>query len=139
MNLLSINPLNWIGSTIKEIRKLWDDNITNDEERLVLKAKLEELENLKQAQILNDISSARELQKEALQQSDVFSKRFIYYFAIVIIAIAFTYIFLTSFYEIPEVNKRFVDILTGGVIAIISTIVNFFFGSSKGSRDKDLL
>ena len=139
MKALNINPLNWISSTIKEIRKLLDDNITNDEERLVLKAKLEELENLKQAQILNDISSARELQKTALNQSDKFSKRFIYYFASAVVIIAFAYIFLTSFYEIPEINKRFVDILTGGVITIVSTIVNFFFGSSKGSRDKDEL
>ena len=139
MKSLNLNPLNWISSTIKEIRKLLDDNITNDEERLTLQTKLEELENLNQAQIFNDINSARELQKEALNQNDLFSKRFIYYLAFTIILIAFIYIFLTSFYNIPESNKRFVDILTGGVIAILSTIVNFFFGSSKGSRDKDKL
>ncbi|MCK5789029.1 MAG: hypothetical protein KAH32_08515 [Chlamydiia bacterium] len=139
MNLLNINPLNWIGSTIKEIRKLLDDNITNDEERLVLKAKIKELETLQQQQILNDVNSARDLQKEALQQNDTFSKRFVYYFAIVLVVISFTYIFVTSFYELPETNNRLVDLLTGGVIAIISTIVNFFLGSSKGSRDKDML
>ncbi|MCK5774808.1 MAG: hypothetical protein KAH25_01460 [Bacteroidales bacterium] len=139
MNLLNINPLNWIGSTIKEIRKLLDDNITNDEERLVLKAKLTELETLQQQQILNDVNSARDLQKEALQQNDIFSKRFVYYFAIILVVISFTYIFVTSFYKMPETNNRLVDLLTGGVITIISTIVNFFFGSSKGSRDKDML
>jgi lipopolysaccharide export LptBFGC system permease protein LptF len=137
MKNLNLNPLGWINSTIKEIRKLLDDNITNDEERLILKTKLEELENLSQQQILNDINSARELQKIALNQDDKFSKHFIYYLATAITIIAFAYIFLTSFYEIPESNKRFVDILTGGVIATISTVVNFFFGSSKGSRDKD--
>ena len=95
MNLLNINPLNWIGSTIKEIRKLLDDNITNDEERLVLKARLTELENIQQQQILNDINSARDLQKVALKQNDNFSKRFVYYFAIVLVVISFTYIFVT--------------------------------------------
>lgn len=136
---MKFNPLSWINTTIKEIRKLLDDNITNDEERLILKNKLEELENLNHAKILNDINSAREMQKAALNQHDKFSKRFIYYLAIGIVVISFAYIFLTSFYEIPEVNKRFVDILTGGTITILSTIVNFFFGSSKGSRDKDQL
>ncbi len=139
MKAFDLKPASWISSTIKEVRKLLDDNITNDEERLTLQTKLKELENLNQAQILNDINSARELQKVALNQSDRFSKHFIYYLAIAITLIAFAYIFLTSFYEIPENNKRFVDILTGGVIATISTVVNFFFGSSKGSRDKDEL
>ena len=138
MKNLNLNPLSWISSTIKEIRKLLDDNITNDEERLVLKNKLVELENLQQAQALADVDSAREMQREALKQDDRFSKRFVYYFAILIIIIAFSYIFLTSFYTIPIANARIIDLLTGGVITVISTIVNFFFGSSQGSRDKDL-
>ena len=90
---------------------------------MILKTKLEELENLNNAQILDDIHS-RELQKTELNQSDKFSKHFIYYFASAIVLIAFAYIFLTSLYEIPEINKRFVDILTGGVIAILSTIIS---------------
>ena len=139
MKNLDLKPLNWISSTIKEIRKLLDDNITNDEERLILKNKLIELESIKQSQALADINSAREMQKEALKQEDKFSKRFVYYFAILIIIIAFSYIFFTSFYTIPVVNSRIIDILTGGIITVISTIVNFFFGSSQGSKDKDNL
>jgi len=139
MKNLNLNPLNWISSTIKEIRKLLDDNITNDEERLILKNKLIELESIQQSHALADINSAREMQKEALKQEDKFSKRFVYYFAILIIVIAFSYIFFTSFYTMPVANARIIDILTGGIITVISTIVNFFFGSSKGSRDKDFL
>ncbi len=137
MKNLSISPLSWISSTIKEVRKLLDDNITNDEERLILKNKLTEIESLQQAQVLADVDSAREMQKEALKQDDKFSKRFVYYFAIVLALISFGYIFVTSFYDYPIANARIIDLLTGGVIAIISTVVNFFFGSSKGSRDKD--
>jgi len=137
MKSLDLNPLSWISSTIKEIRKLLDDNITNDEERLILRNKLEELENIQQSQALADVNSAREMQREALKQEDKFSKRFVYYFAILIIVISFGYIFFTSFTAVPIANARVIDLLTGGVIAVISTIVNFFFGSSKGSRDKD--
>jgi len=139
MKNLNLNPLSWISSTIKEIRKLLDDNITNDEERQILKNKLVELENIQQSQALADVNSAREMQREALKQEDKFSKRFVYYFAILLIIISFSYIFFTSFYTIPIANARIIDLLTGGVIAVISTIVNFFFGSSKGSRDKDFL
>jgi lipopolysaccharide export LptBFGC system permease protein LptF len=138
MKGIDLNPLSWIGSTIKEIRKLLDDNITNDEERLTLKNKLTELENLQQAQAFADVDSARKMQREALKQEDKFSKRFVYYFAIVIVIISFGYIFFTSFYSFPIANARIIDLLTGGVIAVISTVVNFFFGSSQGSRDKDL-
>ena len=137
MKDFSLSPLSWISSTIKEIRKLLDDNITNDEERLILKNKLTELENIQQSQALADVNSAREMQREALKQDDKFSKRFIYYFATVIVIISFGYIFFSSFYTIPVANARIIDLLTGGVIAIISTIVNFFFGSSQGSRNKD--
>ena len=139
MKDFSLSPLSWISSTIKEIRKLLDDNITNDEERLILKNKLTELENIQQSQALADVDSARKMQREALKQEDKFSKRFIYYFAIVIVIISFGYIFFTSFYTYPIANARIIDMLTGGVIAVISTVVNFFFGSSKGSRDKDYL
>ena len=84
-----------------------------------------------------DVDSAREMQKEALKQEDKFSKRFVYYFAIVIVIISFGYIFFTSFYTYPIANARIIDLLTGGIISILATIVNFFFGSSKGSSDKD--
>ena len=50
---------------------------------------------------------------------------------------AFTYIFLITFLTIPADNIRFADTVLGFLLGtVIATILNFFFGSSKGSSDK---
>jgi len=83
-------------------------------------------------------ADARDMQKIALGQDDKFSKRFLYYIAAGSLLFGFAYIFFITFSEIPESNQRFADTILGVVIAtIITTIYNFFFGSSKGSKDKD--
>jgi len=84
-----------------------------------------------------DKDSARKMQETALNQSDVFSKRFVYYFAAFWGVVAAVFIFVIMFYPIPESNKRFVDTMLGFLMGtIISTIIAFFYGSSKGSMDK---
>ena len=89
---------------------------------------------------LQDRASARDMQVKALMQDDVFSKRFLYYYAAISTLISFVYIFLITFVEIPEDSLRFADTILGVVIGtILSTITQFFFGSSQGSRDKDIM
>ena len=87
--------------------------------------------------ILKDKESARDMQKVALQQGDKFAKQFIYWFAIGWSSVAAAFIFIVLFAEIPESNAHYVDTLMGFLIGtIISTIVAFFYGSSKGSMEK---
>ena len=97
-----------------------------------------EIEELKLR--LSDVADARDLQKTALGQTDTFSKRFLYWLAAGSLFLGFVYIFVITFVKIPESNQRFAGTILGVVIAtIITTIYNFFFGSSKGSKDKDEL
>jgi len=84
-----------------------------------------------------DRNSARDMQKEALNQEDTFSKRFIYYYASFITIATFAYIFFITFREIPTENVRFADTVLGFLLGTgLSAIINFFYGSSKGSADK---
>jgi len=86
---------------------------------------------------LADRKDARDMQKVALNQDDVFSKRFIYYFAIGWSLFAMVYLAGISFFEIPETSVRFVDTTVGFLMGtIISGIVQYFFGSSQGSKEK---
>lgn len=86
---------------------------------------------------LENTKDARDLQKVALQQDDVFSKRFIYYLAIFWSLTGAAYLFLATFTEV--VNPKMADTVLGFLLGtIISTIINFFFGSSKGSKDKTI-
>lgn len=82
-------------------------------------------------------NDARDMQKVALQQDDIFSKRFVYYLATFWSFVCVIYIFFITFGNIPESNVRFADTILGFLLGtIIATIINFFLGSSKGSSDK---
>lgn len=49
----------------------------------------------------------------------------------------FGYIVAVTFLIIPKDNVRVVDTVTGFLLGtVLATILNYFFGSSKGSSDK---
>ena len=76
-----------------------------------------------------DRDSARDMQQEALQQGDLFSKRFIYYLAAFWSVVGASFVFLVFFVDIPEKNLRLVDTLEGFVLGnIVASVMAFFFG-----------
>lgn len=81
---------------------------------------------------------ARAMQVAALAQDDVFSKRFVYYFAAGWSLFAAGYLLAITFLDVPENSVRFADTALGFILGtLIATIVNFFFGSSRSSQKKD--
>ena len=78
------------------------------------------------------------MQNNALQQDDVFAKRFVYYFAIFWSVVAAAYIAFITFGNIPQASIWFADTILGFLLGtIVTTIIQFFYGSSFGSRLKD--
>lgn len=130
-DVTGIDALNKLGGLIDD-----DENLSPGEK---MKAKeLYELELRELELILGDKANARQLQVETLKQEDKFSKRFIYFFGGISVFVGMVYVFLITFVEIPEKNLRFADTILGVVIGvIITTVFQFFFGSSKGSKDKE--
>ncbi|WP_409264532.1 hypothetical protein [Pseudomonas sp. KCJK9000] len=85
-----------------------------------------------------DRQSARDMQKAALEQDDVFSKRFVYYFAAAWSAFAMTYLVGITFIDIPAGSQRFADTILGVLLGtIIPIIIAYFYGSSRSSQGKD--
>jgi hypothetical protein len=81
--------------------------------------------------------NARAMQVAALQQSDVFSKRFTMYLTSFWSLAAAVYIGFITFSIIPETNVRFADTILGFILGtVIATMLNFWFGSSIGSKEK---
>jgi hypothetical protein len=102
----------------------------------------QERENKLQSEVelayLKDKDSARQMQSEALRQDDVFSKRFVYYFAILWSLFAILFVFALFFLEVPAENIRMIDTFQGFLFGtIIPGIIFFFYGSSKSSQNKD--
>lgn len=124
---------------VKVLASLFDHELqVSGEDQKKFDELLAQYENEELKYYLADVADARDMQKTALGQEDVFSKRFIYWLAGGSLFLAFIYIFVITFLIIPESNQRFADTILGVVISvIITTIYNFFFGSSKGSKDKD--
>ena len=106
------------------------DNAGLNKEDLETLFKLTELD-------MQDRSDARSMQEIALQQSDIFSKRFVYYLSIGLFSFAAIIIILLLFIEIPESNKDVVNFILGIVVGTgLTGMFQYFFGSSKGSKDK---
>lgn len=94
---------------------------------------------LKQIELANqDRADARAMQTEALKQNDWFAKNFIYLFAGIWSVFAMVYISFITFYTIPQASQRFADTILGFLLGtIVSAIIQFFYGSSMGSKNKD--
>lgn len=130
-----------IPKIVESVGNALDKVTTTDQERLQLELELRKAE-IQMAQVeMQDRSSARELQKTAIQSDDKFTKRFLPYLSIASLILGFIYVFLVTLLPIPANNQRMADTILGVVISLVfSAIYQFWFGSSYGSIKKtDLL
>ena len=89
-----------------------------------------------------DRASARHMQEAAIGSSDVWVRRFIYIYASVLTLLTFIFIFWAAFiHQYTESNKeasRVIDTVLGFLLGVsLSAIIQYFFGSSAGSKAKD--
>jgi len=124
--------------TEEQLLKLKQYEMDHEEELLKIAIEDKKLSIEEQKMFLGDVQDARGMQKQALTgQGDLFSKRFVYYYAAFTTIFTFIYIFWITFGTIPTANIRFADTILGFLIgSIISVIINFFYGSSEGSKEK---
>lgn len=86
---------------------------------------------------IENASDARKMQIAALiQNRSSLSVNFVYIFGGALVALAMVYIFLITWLPIPESSIRFADTILGFFLGtLMSTIINFFFGSSMHKSD----
>lgn len=132
---------------VEAVGSALDKNITNKEEKAAaallltqeINKHLEALATTTAHQYeleLKDLDSARNMQVEALKQGDTFSKRFIYYLAIVVIFMVFSFDMCMFFAQYPAENRDMIN-QTSGVLnsGALIMVLAFFYGSSQGSKD----
>lgn len=61
------------------------------------------------------------------------------YFAMGVVSACIVYFFCVTFIPIPTTGQRYSDIILGALIGSgFTAILQFYWGSSKGSQDKDM-
>lgn len=92
---------------------------------------------------LQDVQQARTVQSERDKNEDPFVRRFSYYYAYVITALTFLFIFMAAFLPaflgkvLDEKSWRVIDTVVGFLLGVgISAIIQYFYGSSQGSQRK---
>lgn len=95
-----------------------------------------ELEQIHQ----KDREGARGMQTRAMESEDPFIRRFIYFYALLITVLTFAFIFWAAFqhkYEPNDDSTRIIDTVLGFLLGVsLSAIIQFFFGSSQSSSNK---
>ena len=65
-------------------------------------------------------------------------KKPLLYFAMGIIAACFAYFFAITFLPIPAGGQRYADLILGFLLGTAcASVFNYYWGSSKGSQDKN--
>lgn len=89
---------------------------------------------------LADMQNARAMQMAALGQEDVFSKRFVYYFASAWSLFAMLYFCAVTFIDLPAGGQRVADTVLGVLItSVVGGMFAYFYGTTKNSAEKTRL
>lgn len=130
-------------SAVKLAKSKLEEKAEQDQQarELLLELQMEQMEMEKELKELqySDRNSARQMQIAALNQKDVFAKRYIYILATFIILATITYGILLLFVEVPEKNSHLVqEFGTGLLYAGLATITGFFFGGAHTDKAKKI-
>lgn len=136
------------GEILKPVSDILDNLTTNKEEKLKAQAELEKVLNdfiIQKEQIANtavemylkDIQDSRAMQLQAVKSDDKFVRRFVYWLAIFVIVAAFGMMALILLNQLPEGSKEFAYLIMGNLTGALTTILAFFFGSTRGSESKN--
>lgn len=121
-----------------DLMKLRQYEMDHEEELLKLRVEDNRISAELEKAYLADTANARAMQIEAMKSDDWFVRRFTYIYAGVMSLVVTIYIFVVTFATIPEKNVRFVDVVLGFMLGTtLSTVINFLFGTSQGSKAKD--
>ena len=138
MNPLTDIVIGSVGKVIESVGNAADQLFTSDDERNKAEILAKQIDADLEKSYLADTDSARKMQVAALQQEDVFSKRFVYYFSIFWSLFGMIFMLIATLVEIPEKNINTVNVILGFLLGTaISSIFSFFLGTSRSSQNKD--
>lgn len=125
-----------------------DKNITNKEERDAAKLALQQEVNRHLEAVMADATRQHELDNadrdSARRREEAFVKAtgradwFQYFIGAAAVLGIFPLMYYVLNHEIPEKNEHIVILLVGELIGVVVSIYSYHYGSSSGSRFKDM-
>jgi hypothetical protein len=110
----------------------------NPEELAAVKERAMQHEEFMVEQANKNTADARAMNTAAMQSGDPLVRRFTIYLTAFWSIIGSVYIFWITFGTIPAENTRFADTVLGFLLGtVVATMLNFWLGSSAGSKEKD--
>lgn len=114
------------------VGKVLDKFVPDKDKKAQIELELKMLLHKETELYFKDIESARNMQSEALKQSDNFSKRFVYYLSIAVFLNMVLAGLLSIFIEYPKANNDMVVMYyTVSFTFGAQQVFKFFFGQSK--------
>ncbi|RLA76629.1 MAG: hypothetical protein DRG78_18700 [Epsilonproteobacteria bacterium] len=137
------------SSLVKAVGDAIDKNITSDEERKDLENEIEkarlnydvEMKGLgitQEKAYLKDTSSARDNQSrvQESEEAGLLAKNVHSILALVIVGLTFFLYYWLILGEVDPTKKDIIIYILGALTTISTQVVAYFFGSSKGSKEK---
>ena len=84
---------------------------------------------------IQDVQNAREMQNNALKQTDLFSKRFIYFLVIGLLTIMASVTLLPFFFQFPKANEILIAQGSDFVRSAVYLVLAFFFGTKMNPKN----
>ena len=138
MNPLTDIVIGSVGKVIESVGNAADQLFTSDDERNKAEILAKQIDADLEKSYLADTDSARKMQVAALQQDDIFSKRFVYYFSIAWSLFAMAFMGVVTLMDIPDKNASTVSTILGFLLGTaVASIFSFFLGTSRSSQNKD--
>jgi lipopolysaccharide export LptBFGC system permease protein LptF len=139
MNPLTDIAVTAVGKVIESVGNAADSLFTSDDERNKAEIESKRIDGDLEKSYLADRDSARKMQVAALQQDDVFSKRFVYFFSIAWSLFAMAFMAVVTLVDIPEKNASTVSTILGFLLGTaVSSIFSFFLGTTQANKTKDV-
>lgn len=87
--------------------------------------------------ITKDVQDARQFNRDVLDKGNKFQKLTPFILDFIIVGSAMIIIILVLTNTIPENNRDLANIAVGSLLTLVATIINFWRGTSSGSKDKN--
>lgn len=135
-----------LGNIVTAVGDAIDKNVTSDEERLKAKAELEKIVSDHALNLEKEVTTRIELQAQEMSsarqmyiQNSSLQKYYAITFLIGYLVLSITLILVTiGMTNLPDYGIAMISTIFGAMSTKVSTITDFLFGSSLGSKMKDV-